>query len=86
MLNFFAEIDIMPHSQILDPQGKAISSSMKSLDLPEIKNIRVGKHLTLEVSAESKEEAEKKVDLACKKLLVNLIMEQYTFSLKESNS
>ncbi len=79
---FFAEIDIMPHSQILDPQGKAVTGSMKNLGLPEIENIRIGKHISLQVKAENEKEAYEKVDKACKLLLANLIMEEYTIHLK----
>ncbi|HKL40237.1 MAG TPA: phosphoribosylformylglycinamidine synthase subunit PurS [Cryomorphaceae bacterium] len=82
-MEFTAEIDIMPLDALLDPQGKAVTASMKNLGLEEITNVRIGKHISLKVSAESKEEAEKKVDLACKKLLANQIMEKYSFHLQE---
>lgn len=78
-MKFKAEIDIMPLKELLDPQGKAVTSSMKNLGLPEITNVRIGKHITLEVEASSQKEAEEKVELACKKLLANQIMESYTY-------
>jgi phosphoribosylformylglycinamidine synthase len=56
---------------------------MKNLNLPEIGNVRIGKHITLEVEAGSLDEAKEKVDTACKKLLANPIMETYEFSLSE---
>jgi phosphoribosylformylglycinamidine synthase subunit PurS len=74
-MKFRAEIDVMPLKALLDPQGKAVTASMKNLGLPEIANVRIGKHITLEVEAGSKDEATKKVDEACKKLLANQIME-----------
>jgi phosphoribosylformylglycinamidine synthase len=80
-MKFFAEIDVMPLKEILDPQGKAVTGSMKNLGLPEIQNVRIGKHITLEIEAESEEQAREKVDTACKKLLANLIMENYSFHL-----
>ncbi len=80
-MNFKAEIDIMPLEAILDPQGKAVTQSMGNLGLNEISNVRIGKHITLKVEAGSEAEANEKVDLACKKLLCNLIMESYTFTL-----
>ncbi len=82
-MEFTAEIDIMPLEALLDPQGKTVTSSMKNLGLNEISNIRIGKHITLKVEAKDRNEAEAKVDEACKKLLANLIMERYSFSLKE---
>ncbi len=83
MKKFQAEIDVMPKKEILDPQGKAVTGSMKNLGLAEIQNIRIGKHITLEIDAENKEAANSKVDTACKSLLANLIMESYSFSVTE---
>ena len=82
-MNFKAEIDIMPLAGLLDPQGKAVSQNMGNLDLSEITNVRIGKHITLKVDAADKVTAETKVDEACKKLLCNQIMESYTFDLME---
>ncbi len=80
-MKFKAEIDIMPHANLLDPQGKAVSSSMGNLGLNEITYVRIGKHITLEVEAENESIANAKVDEACKKLLCNQIMESYSFVL-----
>jgi phosphoribosylformylglycinamidine synthase subunit PurS len=57
---------------------------MKNLGLPEIENVRIGKHITLEIEADSKDAAKAKVDEACKKLLANQIMESYNFELFEN--
>ena len=81
-MKFVAEINVMPLKEILDPQGKAVTGSMKNLGLSEIHNVRIGKHITLEVEAGSESEAREKVDQACKKLLANLIMESYDFELR----
>ncbi|HTN18911.1 MAG TPA: phosphoribosylformylglycinamidine synthase subunit PurS [Pelobium sp.] len=83
MKKFSAAIDVMPLKEILDPQGKAVTGSMKNLDLPEISNVRIGRHITLEIEAESKEIATEKVETACKKLLANLIMENYQYKIEE---
>lgn len=83
-MKFIAEVNIMPLKEILDPQGKAVTGSMKNLGLPEIQNVRVGKHITLELEAQNKDIAHQKVDEACRKLLANLIMESYEFDLKEA--
>ncbi|MBK6835819.1 MAG: phosphoribosylformylglycinamidine synthase subunit PurS [Bacteroidetes bacterium] len=82
-MKFIAEIDVMPLKALLDPQGKAVTGSMTNLGLPEIANVRIGKHITLEIEAASKDAASVKVDEACKKLLCNQIMEFYEFELKE---
>ena len=83
-MKFIAEIDVMPLKALLDPQGKAVSSSMKNLKLPEIDNVRIGKHISLEIEAASKDLAKTKVEEACKKLLCNQIMEFYEFELHEA--
>ncbi len=83
-MKFKAEIDVMPLEALLDPQGKAVSQSMENLGLSEITNVRIGKHIRIFVEASSKEEAEAKTDEACKKLLVNQIMEGYTFNVVEA--
>jgi phosphoribosylformylglycinamidine synthase PurS subunit len=83
MKKFQAEIDVMPKKEILDPQGKAVTGSMKNLGLAEIHNVRIGKHISLEVEADNEATAHAKVEQACKNLLANLIMESYNFSVKE---
>jgi len=83
-MKFIAEVNVMPLKEILDPQGKAVTGSMKNLGLPEIQNVRVGKHITLEIEAVNENIARQKVDEACRKLLANLIMESYEFELKEA--
>jgi phosphoribosylformylglycinamidine synthase PurS subunit len=83
MKKFQAEIDVMPKKEILDPQGKAVTGSMKNLGLSEIQNVRIGKHISLEIEADSTETAHDKVDEACKNLLANLIMESYSFKIEE---
>ncbi|CAG5079830.1 phosphoribosylformylglycinamidine synthase subunit PurS [Parvicella tangerina] len=83
-MKFKANIDIMPLEALLDPQGKAVSQSMGNVGLSEITNVRIGKHITLFVEADSKDVASIKVDEACKKLLANQIMESYSFELEEA--
>jgi phosphoribosylformylglycinamidine synthase subunit PurS len=85
MPKFIANIDVMPLKALLDPQGKAVTGSMKNLNLSEIENVRIGKHITLEVTAENEAAAKGKVDEACKKLLCNQIMEFYEFKLSAVN-
>ena len=82
-MKFKAEIDVMPLDALLDPQGKAVTSSMQNIGLEEISEVRVGRHVRLMVDAASESEAKSKVDEACKKLLANQIMESYTFQIEE---
>jgi phosphoribosylformylglycinamidine synthase PurS subunit len=82
-MKFKAEIDVMPLDALLDPQGKAVTNSMKNIGLPEIDGVRIGRHVRLFVDAPSKEIASQKVEEACKKLLSNQIMESYSFTVAE---
>lgn len=82
-MKFKAEIDVMPLDALLDPQGKAVTNSMQNIGLPEISNVRIGRHIRLFIDAASKSEADQKTEEACKKLLSNQIMESYTFETTE---
>jgi len=83
-MHFVAHINIMPLKELLDPQGKAVNSSLHNLGLTQIQNVRVGKHITLNVEAKDKAEAEAMVTDACKKLLANLVMESFEVSISEA--
>jgi phosphoribosylformylglycinamidine synthase len=82
-MKFRAEINIMPLKAILDPQGKTVASSMENIGIPEVDNVRIGKHIHIELETADKETAHAKVDEACKKLLANPITESYEFELFE---
>tara|TARA_B100000900_G_scaffold339559_1_gene302064 strand:- start:21 stop:260 length:240 start_codon:yes stop_codon:yes gene_type:complete len=65
---------------VLDPQGKVVENTLKNMGMTDLKSIRQGKHFEIEVNDTNITEAEKKVDDMCKKLLVNLIIEDYKIS------
>lgn len=81
-MKFVAEIDIMPHKELLDPQGKTVANNLSHMDISGVADVRIGKHVSLAVDADSEEAARAIVDTACQKLLANLIMENYTFSIQ----
>lgn len=85
-MKFLAEIKVMPHKELLDPQGKAVNNGLHKMGLSSIENVRIGKNIELHINANSKEEAETQTREACEKLLVNKIMEQYTFTLSQRES
>lgn len=85
-MKYIAEINIMPLKELLDPQGKAITNSIKNLGFTEISNVRIGKHITLEITAENREYALEKVNDVCNKILSNPIIEGYEYSLHEDKS
>ncbi len=82
-MNFRAEINVMPQKALLDPQGKTVHQSMQLLGLENINDVRIGKHITVEMEAENLEEATNKVEKACKELLANQVMEQYEYEIVE---
>ena len=80
-MKFIAEINIMPQKALLDPQGKAVSANLKNIGLEACGNVRIGKHITMEVNANSAVEAENLVKEACEKLLINPVMEAFEINL-----
>lgn len=83
MKKYTATISVMPLKEILDPQGNAVNLGLKNLGISTVSQVRIGKNINLVVDAASKEEAHTVVDEACKKLLANLIMEEYSFQIEE---
>lgn len=82
VMKFKAHVTIMPMAEILDPQGKAVLLGLKNLGITTVSDVRVGKNITLELEAATEEEAASVADTACKKLLANLIMEDYQVTLE----
>jgi len=80
-MNFRAEIDVMPLKELLDPQGKAVAHGLQKMNFDGVADVRVGKHITIKLNANSKEDATAQVENACKKLLANPIMEGYKYEL-----
>jgi phosphoribosylformylglycinamidine synthase subunit PurS len=81
-MQYIAEIDIMPHKELLDPQGKAVVNNLKNLELNGINDVRMGKHVTIMLTAATATEAKALVEDACKKLLANTIMESYRYQIE----
>jgi len=81
MTTFIAEIVIMPHKELLDPQGRAVNKNLKSINVDGVLDVRIGKHIQLKVEASDKAAAEQKVEMACKNMLANVIMESYQYTI-----
>ncbi len=84
-MKYKAEIDVMPQEALLDPQGKTVGKNMENAGIQGVNDVRIGKHITLNLDAASEQEAEEKVEEACKKLLANLIMETYSFTVSPAD-
>jgi phosphoribosylformylglycinamidine synthase PurS subunit len=68
---------------VLDPQGKAVERSLHSLGYEEVRDVRMGKYLEIELAASSREAAAARVREMCDKLLANPVIEDYRFEIQE---
>ncbi len=80
-MTYSVQINVMPLKELLDPQGKAVLGGLNNLGLSSVEDVRIGKHITLQVNAGSKEEAKEIAGEATKKLLANGVMEYYEISI-----
>lgn len=80
-MKYTASVKIMPNKNLLDPQGKAVLLGLKNLNLTSIDDVRIGKSIDLEIEANSMEQAKETVEMACKKLLANSVMEYFEISI-----
>lgn len=83
MANYLAHINIMPHAELLDPQGKVVVKNLPSLGVNGVSDVRIGKHVTIAIEAKNEQAAHDQVEIACKKLLANEIMETFDFVIEE---
>lgn len=77
-----AKIHITLKSGVLDPQGKAIQSSLGALGFIGVENVRQGKYLELDISADDRAKAQEQLTQMCEKLLANTVIENYTIDLE----
>ncbi len=80
-MTYHVQIKVMPLKELLDPQGKAVMGGLLNLGLTTIDDVRIGKHITLQIQAESETEAKNLAEEASKKLLANPVMEFYEIEL-----
>ena len=71
------EIIITLKKGVLDPQGKAILQTLSGMNFSEAKNVRQGKYFNIEINIEDEKKAKSKAEEICKKLLANLVIEDY---------
>ena len=74
---YTARVKVMPLKELLDPQGKAVLGGLQNLNIQSVSDVRIGKHIDLQIEAASKEEAEAIASEAAKKLLANPVMEMF---------
>ena len=71
------QIKVMPLKDLLDPQGKAVLGGFHNLCMNGVSDVRVGKHITLQIEAGSETDAKAIAEEASKKLLANAVMEYF---------
>lgn len=79
---YTVQIKVMPLKDLLDPQGKAVLGGLQNLGLNTISDVRIGKHIDLQVDAASREAAMAAGEEAAKKLLANPVMEIFEVAVK----
>jgi phosphoribosylformylglycinamidine synthase PurS subunit len=80
-MTYNIQIKVMPLKDLLDPQGKAVMGGLKELGINAVEDVRIGKHITLQLDADSEEAAKAVAEEASKKLLANPVMEFYEIEM-----
>ncbi len=75
------QIKVMPLKDLLDPQGKAVLGGLQNLSLHGVQDVRIGKHITMQIDAANENEARSLAEEAAKKLLANPVMEFYEIEM-----
>lgn len=80
-MTYTVQIKVMPLKELLDPQGKAVMGGLQNLGLNGVEDVRVGKNISLQVTADSPDKAKAIAEEASKKLLSNPVMEYFEISV-----
>lgn len=78
---FTAQVKVMPLKDLLDPQGKAVLGGLQNLGLNQVEDVRIGKHIDLQIEAKDKATALELASEAAKKFLANPVMENFEISI-----
>lgn len=85
-MDFLARVFVTPKPAILDPQGKAVATSLHSLGYDEVSDARLGKLIELRLRGADQAGVRARVEEMCRRLLANEIIEDYRFDLEEARS
>jgi phosphoribosylformylglycinamidine synthase len=81
--SYTAEVRITPRAGLLDPEGKAIQSALRSLEFDEVEDVRVGRLVRLKLLADDDDAAQQSADAMCRKLLANPVTEDYQIVVRK---
>ncbi len=77
-----AQIYVILRSSVLDPAGVAVQSGLKHMGYNNVENVRIGKYIELNLSADNEAAAQEQLNIVCDQLLANPVIENYRFDLK----
>lgn len=83
-MNFVARVYVVPKPAILDPQGKAVETSLHSLGYDEVGDVRLGKYIEVKLSGDGTAGVEARVEEMCRSLLANEVIEDYRFDVESA--
>jgi phosphoribosylformylglycinamidine synthase len=83
-MTFQVQIKVMPLKDLLDPQGKAVLGGLHNLGMAGVQDVRVGKHITLQIEAANEAAAKEIAETASKQLLANAVMEYFEIEVIKS--
>ena len=76
-----AKVYVTLKKSVLDPQGKAVQHALATMGFQEVKDVRMGKYIELDLGNTDKAQAESKIKTMCEKLLANTVIEEYRYEL-----
>ena len=78
--NLKFSIKVTLKKDVLDPQGKVVQQTLQNMGMSTLKSLRQGKYFEIEIDENNEDKAKNKIEDICKKLLVNLIIEDFEIS------
>jgi phosphoribosylformylglycinamidine synthase len=81
---FKAKVNVTLKKSVLDPQGKTVMHALDSLGFKETRDVRVGKYFEVALDVADRKKAEEKLRAMCDQVLINPVIEEYTFELQAS--
>ena len=76
-----AKVFVTLKKSVLDPQGKAVQHALSTMGFNDVKDVRIGKYIELDLGVSDKAQAEKKLKTMCEKLLANTVIEDFKYEL-----
>ena len=76
-----AKVYVTLKKSVLDPQGKAVEHALSTMGFGDVKDVRVGKFIELDLGSSDKAQAEQKIRTMCEKLLANTVIEDFKYEL-----